>query len=126
MAPHETKYTDDGKYAVLFGASPEPLLTEEVHKLEMQITLKENGSLFSGIKDAQAVLVKKGQELKTFAMPESAVWSKGEGWYESEVFIPTLNGEYNANVTFSFDGKKYSLQFSEYVNNRAAIQIPKE
>ena len=92
----------------------------------MKITLKEDGSLFSGIKDAQAVLVKKGQELKTFAMPESAIWSRGEGWYESEVFIPTLNGEYIGHVTFSVEGKKYSLQFSEYVNNRAAIYVPKE
>ncbi len=92
----------------------------------MKLTLKENGSLVSGVKDVQAVWVKKGQELKTFAMPESSIWSKGEGWYESEVFIPTRNGEYDVDVSFSVEGKIYSLQFSEYVNNRAAIYVPKE
>ncbi len=49
---HDSKDTEDGKYAVLCGASPEPILTGEVHRLEFKLTLKANGSLVSGVKDA--------------------------------------------------------------------------
>ncbi len=123
---HESKDTGDGKYAVLFGSSPEPILTEEVHRLEFKLTLKADGSLVNGVKDAQVVWLKNRRELKTFAAPESSVYRKGKGWYDTEIFIPTQPEEYEGNISFSAEGKKYSLYFLEDVVDRSNIYVPVE
>lgn len=108
--------------AVVFGAEPEPALTDEMQFLRWRVSTVSDSTPYTEFQDATAKITRQGQEYGPF--PVRPV-RREPGLYQTQ-HIFTEVGEYHSVLTFrkGQDQTVHSVDFTFRVRDRASLEIP--
>ena len=107
---------------VLFGAEPEPALTEEVESLRWRFTSEGSDEPFNDIEDATAVITRHGKEFGPFETRRS----RNEPGLRQTRHIFTEAGDYEVVLTFKKTGDPtaHTIAFTYTIRDRGDLRIP--
>ena len=121
VAPfHERK--EVAGLAVVFGAEPEPALTEEMQFLRWRVSTLEGEEPYNEFTDAEVTITRNGDEFGPFALRRV----RGTpGQYQTR-HIFTDAGEYESVLSFKKgdEPEVHTVDFTFNINDRASLQIP--
>ena len=108
--------------SVLFGAEPEPALTEEVEWLRWRFTSLETDEPFTAIEEAQAIVRRDGQEYGPFELRGP----RNEPGLHQSMHIFTAAGDYETVLSFKKKGNPttHTLAFTYHIRDRKEFSIP--
>ena len=108
--------------AVVFGAEPEPALTEEMQFLRWRVSTLAEEEPYSEFQDAKVVIAKDGEELGTFQVRGSR---RDPGLYQTR-HIFTADGEYDSVLSFRKGEAEevHTVDFKFRIAARSSLEIP--
>jgi len=120
-AVHERK--EVAGLAVVFGAEPEPALTDEMQFLRWRITSLSDSAAYTGLQDATVTVTRAGQQYGPFTLRPVR---REPGLYQTQ-HIFTASGEYQSVLKFrkGDDPTVHSVDFNFRIGDRATLEIPR-
>ena len=118
--PHERK--EVAGLAVVFGAEPEPALTEELQFLRWRISSLAEEGPYRDLEDAAVTIKHDGAEFGPIAVRGA----RGDpGLYQTQ-HIFTEAGEYESVLSFrkGEEEEVHSVSFTFTIRDRASLEIP--
>lgn len=108
--------------SVLFGAEPEPALTEEVEWLRWRFQTSGTEQPFSDLEQAQATVTRAGKPFGPF----EARAVRGQAGLLQTMHIFAEAGDYEVVLTFKKKGDPatHSIAFTYRIRDRAELRIP--
>ncbi len=108
--------------AVVFGAEPEPAITEEMQFLRWRVSSLADEEPYSEFEDAKVVITRDGEPLGDFEVRGSR---RDPGLYQTR-HIFTAPGEYDTVLSFrkGEDEKLHTVDFKFQIADRSSIEIP--
>lgn len=109
--------------AVVFGAEPEPALTEEMQFLRWRVSSLDTDEPYAEISAAEVTVVRNGEEFGPFQVRPA----RGTpGLYQTR-HIFTEPGEYQSVLTFRKGESQavHSVDFAFRIGDRADLEIPR-
>ena len=108
--------------AVVFGAEPEPALTEEMQFLRWRVSSLADEKPYSDFQDAKVTISRDGEEYGPFPVRGSR---RDPGLYQTG-HIFTAAGEYESELSFRKGEaeKVHTVEFSFRIRDRASFEIP--
>jgi hypothetical protein len=108
--------------AVVFGAEPEPALTDEMQFLRWRVTTLADSTPYTDFRDATATVTRDGHQYGPF--PVRTV-RREPGQYQTQ-HIFTAAGEYESVLRFrkGDDPTVHSVDFKFQIRDRASLEIP--
>jgi hypothetical protein len=121
MMRHERK--EVAGLAVVFGAEPEPALTEEMQFLRWRVSNLSDEEPYTDFQDAKVTVTRNGEEFGPFDVNGVR---RTPGSYQTR-HIFTEAGEYSSVLSFrkGEDQTVHSVDFDFRINDRADLEIPK-
>lgn len=121
MPFHERK--EVAGLAVVFGAEPEPALTDEVQFLRWRVSTLSDQEPYTELTDARVTISKDGEEFGPFDL--RSVRSTPGQYQTRHVF--TEPGEYGSVLAFmkGDDDEVHTVDFNFSINARASLEIPR-
>lgn len=109
--------------AVVFGAEPEPAITDEMQFLRWRVSTLADEKPYADFQDARVVIKRDGEEYGPFDVRGVR---REPGQYQTR-HIFTEPGEYESILTFrkGEDQTVHSVDFDFRIANRASLEIPK-
>lgn len=109
--------------AVVFGAEPEPALTEEMQFLRWRIQTLSDEEAYTDLTDAEVVIEFDGEEYGPFSVRGSR---RDPGQYQTR-HIFTSAGEYRSVLSFKKGEEEevHSVDFDFRIRERASLEIPR-
>ncbi len=109
--------------AVVFGAEPEPALTEEMQQLVWRVSTLDSEEAYSDMTDATVSISFEGEPYGPFDVRGVR---RTPGQYQTR-HIFTAVGEYTSVLTFKKgeESKSHSVDFNFRIGNRADLEIPR-
>ncbi len=119
-AVHERK--EVAGMAVVFGAEPEPALTDEMQFLRWRISTLDTEEAYADLEDATVTVMFDGREFGPFDVRGSR---REPGQYQSQ-HIFTAEGEYSSVLRFrkGEHPEVHEVDFDFNIGDRAALMIP--
>ncbi len=108
--------------AVVFGAEPEPALTEEMQFLRWRVSVLADKEPYSDFQDAEVTITRGGEQYGPFTVRGSR---RDPGLYQTG-HIFTAAGEYESVLSFrkGEEEKVHTVDFSFRIRDRATLEIP--
>jgi len=108
--------------AVVFGAEPEPALTEEMQSLRWRVSSLADEKPYSDFQGATVTISRDGEEYGPFPVRGSR---RNPGQYQTQ-HIFTTAGEYESVLSFrkGEEEKVHTVDFSFRIRDRASLEIP--
>ena len=108
--------------AVVFGAEPEPAITEEIQFLRWRVSSLADREPYSEFQDAEVVIVRDGEELGTFPVRGTR---RDPGLYQTR-HIFTEAGEYDTVLSFrkGEEEEVHTVEFKFRIAARSSLEIP--
>ena len=108
--------------AVVFGAEPEPALTEEMQFLRWRVSSLADKEPYSDFQDAKVTITRGGEQYGPFTVRGSR---RDPGLYQTR-HIFTAAGEYESVLSFrkGEEEKVHTVDFSFRIRDRATLEIP--
>jgi len=108
--------------AVVFGAEPEPAITEEMQFLRWRISSLDDEKPYTELQDAEAVIRRDGDEFGPFPVRGSR---RTPGLYQTQ-HIFTAEGEYESVLRFrkGEEERVHTVDFTVRIRDRATLEIP--
>ena len=109
--------------AVVFGAEPEPALTEEMQFLRWRVSTLSDEEPYEDFQNAKVTVTRDGEEFGPF---EVRGVRRTPGQYQTR-HIFTEAGEYESVLSFrkGEDEAVHSVDFMFQINDRSELEIPK-
>ncbi len=109
--------------AVVFGAEPEPAITEEMQFLRWRVSTLAEEEPYSEFQDAKVVIAKDGEELGTFEVRGSR---RDPGLYQTR-HIFTADGEYDTVLSFRKGEVEevHTVDFKFRIAARSSLELPR-
>jgi hypothetical protein len=119
-APHERK--EVAGLAVVFGAEPEPALTDEMQFLRWRVSDLESEEPYETFEDAKVVVTHEGTEYGPFTV---RAMRRTPGTYQTQ-HIFTVPGEYTSVLSFrkGDDAAVHSVDFDFNIADRSSMELP--
>jgi hypothetical protein len=119
--PHERK--EVAGLAVVFGAEPEPALTEEMQSLRWRISSLSDKEPYTELKKASVMITRDGQEFG----PYSVRGMRGNAGQYQTRHIFTEAGEYASVLSFQKgeEPEVHTVDFNFRIGDRSDMEIPK-
>ena len=118
--PHERK--EVAGLSVLFGAEPEPALTEEMQFLRWRINSLADREPYRDLEDAEVTIKRDGEEFGPFGVRGA----RGDpGLYQTQHIFKEA-GEYESVLSFrkGEEEEVHSVSFMFTIRDRATLEIP--
>lgn len=109
--------------AIVFGAEPEPALTEEVQFLRWRVSTLADEKPYESFSGAEVTVTYQGEEYGPFPVREV----RGTpGQYQTR-HIFTTAGEYQSVLTFrkGEEAEEHTVDFAFNIGDRGAMEIPR-
>ena len=108
--------------AVVFGAEPEPALTDEMQFLRWRISSLADSTAYTDVQDATATVTRDGQPYGPFTVRPVR---RDPGLYQTQ-HIFTAVGEYQSVLKFrkGQDPTVHSVDFTFRIGVRASLELP--
>ena len=121
MMVHERK--EVAGLAIVFGAEPEPALTEEMQFLRWRVSSLADKEPYTDMQDASVTITHDGDELGSFELRSSR---RDPGQYRTG-HIFTAVGEYQTVLSFRKGEEEtvHTVDFNFRIRDRAELEIPK-
>ena len=118
--PHERK--EVAGLAVVFGAEPEPALTDELQNLVWRVSTLEDEEAYGDMTDAEVTVTREGHSYGPF---EVRAVRRTPGQYQTR-HIFTEAGEYDSVLRFrkGEDPETHSVDFKFRIVDRSELEIP--
>ena len=118
--PHERK--EVAGLSVLFGAEPEPALTEEMQFLRWRVTSLADQVPYEDLEDAEVTIERNGRKFGPFEVQRAR---RDPGLYQTQ-HIFTEAGEYESVLSFrkGEEGEVHTVEFTFAIRDRATLEIP--
>jgi len=118
--PHERK--EVAGLAIVFGAEPEPAITEEMQFLRWRVSTLDDEKPYADLEDAEVTISRDGEALGTF--PLRGV-RRQPGQYQTR-HIFTEAGEYDTVLKFRKGEEEdvHTVDFSFRIRDRGTLEIP--
>ncbi len=109
--------------AVVFGAEPEPAITEEMQFLRWRVSSLDDQEPYTDFQDAEVVIARDGEELGTFPLRGSR---RDPGLYQTR-HIFTEAGEYDTVLSFrkGEEEEVHTVDFKFRIAARSSLEIPR-
>ena len=109
--------------AVVFGAEPEPAITEEIQFLAWRVTSLASEEPYADFTDAQVTITRNGEAFGPF--PVRGVRGTPGRYQTRHIF--TEVGEYESVLSFKKgeETEVHSVDFNFNIGDRAGMEIPK-
>ncbi len=109
--------------AVVFGAEPEPALTEEKQFLRWRVSSLTDEKPYTDFQDAEVTISRDGQEYGPFSVRGSR---RDPGLYQTQ-HIFTTPGEYESVLSFRKGEEEtvHTVDFMFRIRDRATLEIPR-
>ena len=109
--------------AVVFGAEPEPALTDESQSLMWRVSTLDTEEAYADMKSAQVTISRNGTSLGSF---EVRPVRRTPGEYQTR-HIFTEAGEYSSVLSFKKGdaAEVHTVDFNFNIANRSTIEIPR-
>ncbi len=109
--------------AVVFGAEPEPALTEEMQFLRWRIRSLADEEAYTDLQDAEAIIKRDGEEFGPFPVRGSR---RDPGQYQTR-HIFTAAGEYESVLSFrkGEDEEVHAVDFTFRIGDRSTLELPR-
>ena len=109
--------------AVVFGAEPEPALTDEIQFLRWRVSSLETEEAYTEFSDAEVIIKRDGEEFGPFAL--RGVRGTPGQYQTRHIFIEA--GEYESVLSFKKgeEAEVHSVDFMFRINDRSDMEIPK-
>ena len=110
--------------AIVFGAEPEPALTEEMQFLRWRVGSREGAEPYTELRSAEVRITKDGERFGPFAV--RGVRGTAGQYRTRHIF--TEPGEYESVLSFrkGDDGTVHTVDFNFNINDRADLEIPRK
>lgn len=121
MPMHERK--EVAGLAIVFGAEPEPALTEEMQFLRWRVSNLADEEPYSDFQDASVLIKRDGEEFGPFQVRGNR---RDPGNYQTR-HIFTEAGEYESVLSFRKGDEEtvHTVDFTFNINDRSTLEIPK-
>jgi len=121
MPMHERK--EVAGLAIVFGAEPEPALTEEMQFLRWRVSTLADQEPYADFQDASVVITRDGEEFGPFQVRGNR---RDPGNYQTR-HIFTAAGEYASVLSFRKGDEEtvHTVDFNFNINERSDLEIPK-
>ena len=108
--------------AVVFGAEPEPALTEEMQFLRWRVSSLADEKPYTDFQDAEVTVSRDGEEYGPFPLRGSR---RNPGQYQTQ-HIFTTAGEYESVLSFrkGEEEEVHTVDFSFRIRDRSSLEIP--
>ena len=108
--------------AVVFGAEPEPALTEELQFLRWRVSSLDDEEPYEDLEDAEVTIKRHGEEFGPFGVRGAR---RAPGLYQTQHLF-TEAGEYESVLTFRKGEEKevHTVAFTFNIRDRATLEIP--
>ncbi len=108
--------------AVVFGAEPEPALTEEMQYLRWRVSSLADEEPYTEFQDAEVTVTLDGEEYGPFPLRRQR---RTPGLYQTQ-HIFTIAGEYDSVLRFrkGEEEEVHSVDFAFRIRDRASLEIP--
>ncbi len=108
--------------AVVFGAEPEPAVTEEMQSLRWRVSSLADEKPYADFQEARVLIKRDGEEFGPFTVRRVR---RTPGLYQTR-HIFTEAGEYESVLSFrkGEDEKVHTVDFTFRIRDRAAFKIP--
>lgn len=108
--------------AVVFGAEPEPALTDEMQYLRWRVSSLADEEPYTDFEDAKVTIKRDGEEFGPFTVRHMR---RNPGQYQTQ-HIFTAAGEYESVLSFrkGEDKEVHTVDFSFRIRDRATLEIP--
>ena len=118
--PHERK--EVAGLSVLFGAEPEPALTEEMQFLRWRISSLADQEPYQDLEDAEVTIKRNGEEFGPFAVRGAR---RDPGLYQTQHIFREA-GEYESVLSFrkGEEEEVHAVEFTFNIRDRATLEIP--
>lgn len=109
--------------AIVFGAEPEPALTEEMQFLRWRVSTLADEEPYGDFQDPSVVIARNGEEFGPFAV--RGVRSQSGSYQTRHIF--TEAGEYESVLSFRKGDEEtvHAVDFTFNINDRSDLEIPK-
>ncbi len=109
--------------AVVFGAEPEPAITEEMQFLRWRISSLADEEAYTDLQDAEATITRDGEEFGPLPVRGSR---RDPGLYQTR-HIFTAEGEYESVLSFrkGEEEEVHTVDFSFRIRDRVTFEIPR-
>jgi hypothetical protein len=121
MPMHERK--EVAGLSIVFGAEPEPALTEEMQFLRWRVSTLADQEPYADFQDASVVIKRDGEEFGPFPVRGNR---RDPGSYQTR-HIFTAAGEYESVLSFRKGDEEavHTVDFNFNINDRSDLEIPK-
>ena len=118
--PHERK--EVAGLSVLFGAEPEPAITEEMQFLRWRVSSLAEEEPYEDLEDAEVTIKRSGKEFGPFGVRGAR---GNPGLYQTQHLF-TEAGEYESVLSFRKDKEEevHTVAFTFNIRDRATLEIP--
>ena len=108
--------------AVVFGAEPEPALTDEMQFLRWRISALADSTAYTDLQDATATVTRDGRPYGPFTVRPVR---RDPGLYQTQ-HVFTVVGEYQSVLKFrkGQDPTVHSVDFTFGIQDRASLELP--
>ena len=108
--------------AVVFGAEPEPALTEEMQFLRWRVSSLADEEAYTDFQDAKVTIKRDGEEFGPFTVRHMR---RNPGQYQTQ-HIFTAAGEYESVLSFrkGEDKEVHTVDFNFRIRDRKTLEIP--
>ena len=108
--------------AVVFGAEPEPALTDEMQFLRWRVSSLADEEPYTDFEDAKVTIKRDGEEFGPFTVRHMR---RNPGQYQTQ-HIFTAAGEYESVLSFrkGEDKEVHTVDFSFRIRDRETLEIP--
>ena len=108
--------------AVVFGAEPEPALTEEIQLLRWRVSSLADQEVYEHLEDAKVTIKRNGEEFGPFGVRGAR---RDPGLYQTQHLF-TEAGEYESVLSFrkGEEEEVHTVAFMFNIRDRATLEIP--
>ena len=119
--PHERK--EVAGLAVVFGAEPEPAITEEMQFLRWRVSSLADEKPYADMKDVKVTITRDGEEFGPFDVRGSR---RDPGTYQTQ-HIFTADGEYESLLSFRKGEEEavHTVDFTFRIRDRGTLELPR-
>ncbi len=109
--------------AVVFGAEPEPALTEEMQFLRWRVSSLADQEPYTDLEDAEVTITRNGESFGPFGLRGSR---GNPGQYQTQHLF-TEAGEYESVLSFrkGEEQQVHTVDFTFNIRDRATLEIPR-
>ncbi len=108
--------------AVVFGAEPEPALTDEMQFLRWRVSSLADEEVYTDFQDAKVTIKRDGEEFGPFTVRHMR---RNPGQYQTQ-HIFTAAGEYESVLSFrkGEEAEVHTVDFAFRIRDRQSLEIP--